>query len=320
MAVSKFQIIQHLDISMRKKKKYPNQIYHVKAEYWLPAKTGMATALEKFNLTFASDKTPLLGDTSCSSATEKQYLSVYRALRYYCCLVGDYESLLMLQEDSPKPFCPSMKANTIGDFIQWKRGTAKAPLLNKDRQPVCDVFGHHMLCLGGWNAPMIVKQFKSAVTALHQVNEQRGQYYERCENCWELGFDSIGCIHHLYQPQLWRKGDPTQSRLVQMAHKRSSKDGEGYQEGGDTALTPMELLRIRRCLVSTGDIKDYQLWVLILISIRLFLRSAEATGDQTDMINGETIPTGLTGDSFVQDLFVVSSEGIVDALAIKVKG
>jgi hypothetical protein len=60
--------------------------------------------------------------------------------------------------------------------------------------------------------------------------------------------------------------------------------------------------------------------VLILISTKQFLRSGEATGDTTDPTTGRVTPTGLTDHNFVKDLFVVSPDGSVEALAIKVKG
>jgi hypothetical protein len=173
---------------------------------------------------------------------------------------GDYESLLILQEDAPRPFCPSISQETISDFIRWKRGNQDELLTDGNRNPIKDIHGNDIYCENGWKAPKVVKQFKSAVTAIHEVNHQTGPYQDKCAACLAVGMEGRGCQHHRYNPQLWRIGDPAKALAVKQAYKKSNKDGEGYQEGGDTPLTPLELMRIRARLLSTNKIADFQLW------------------------------------------------------------
>lgn len=69
---------------------------------------------------------------------------------------------------------------------------------------------------------------------------------------------------------------------MENAFKQSSKDGKLYVAEGACPLTPFEVLAIRNRLLSTNQIEDFQLWVLLLVSIKLFLRSGEATGDEKE--------------------------------------
>lgn len=128
-------------------------MYHVPQEYWIPAKEGMDRALVKLQLQFTQEERPLTGDRALRSRSITTYESHFRGLRYFFCLVGDYESLLMLQPKAPTPFCPSLNADGISDFIRYKRGIKGTQLLNKLSQPVLDIFGNPILCQGAWCNP-----------------------------------------------------------------------------------------------------------------------------------------------------------------------
>ena len=137
-----------------------------------------------------------------------------------------------------------------------------------------------------------------------------------------MGKGHEGCRLHRGKPLIWRRGCPIESGTVKHAFKKSAKDGEGYQPNGDSPLTPLELLQIRTRLLSTNRIEDFQLWVLLLISIKLFLRSNEATGDKKDEENsaGSAISTGLTQEKSIDSSLSSVVNGILEALAMKVKG
>jgi hypothetical protein len=103
--------------------------------------------------------------------------------------------------------------------------------------------------------------------------------------------------------------------------KQSLRDGERYRADGDSPLTPSEFLTLRTRLLSSHKIEDFQFWVLLLLSVKLFLRSSEATGDNYDHSQPHLpkTPTGLTIKSIDTSLSVVE-DGIIKSLAIVVKG
>lgn len=61
----------------------------------------------------------------------------------------------------------------------------------------------------------------------------------------------------------WRKGDPR------------THQGSGYRAEGDSPLTPWELVQIRNSRVFTGKAEDLQFYVIVLLAVKLFLRSDE---------------------------------------------
>lgn len=195
-------------------------------------------------------------------------------------LLGDYHSLILLQEDAPMQFCPAMSSKLIANFIRFKKGKPGDALLDGSGVPVLDRMGNPVLCQGGWNDPENVRQMLSAVGALHASRDQRGQYHDRCEACWSqystlresLKSYFTGCFHHTGNPTLWRRGDPMQSVDVENAKRFSDRESQSYQAHANLALLVDELLAIRERAVLSGSLK---IWVMSLISVHLFLRSDE---------------------------------------------
>lgn len=306
-----------------RKQKKSSAKYHVSKEHWIAAKAGMDQVLKKLDLKFALTTTKRTGDLTLGRNTVAGYEKHYRGLRHFFCLIGDYESLLILQENAPEPFCPSMSAVNLALFIKWKRGEKGTPLVRLDNSSVIDIFGSPIKCEGGWKDPKNVQQFNSAVVAIHGVHEQRGQYQEKCTECIELenrGDGHMGCRIHRGAPCIWRKGCPVKSGTVTNAVARSAKDGEEYVPQGDSPLTPTELIQVRATLLSSNSIVDYQFFVLVLLSIKLFLRSGEATGDEK-AVGGDAVAssTGLTIASIDPSLCCVEN-GILKSVAVVVKG
>ena len=233
-------------------------------------------------------------------------------------MIGDYESLLMLQEFPPTPFCPSMRPETIKKFVVFKRSPKDTPLVSDDGTPAKDVNGKEMLCSGGWNAPTNVDQFLSAVSAVHSARNQDGPYQDVCTGCVEDdlklrdGSGGLGgCRFHRGQPWLWRRGNPKNSSLIHNLVNKNAKDGHAYQSEGATPLTPHELLLIRSRLVSTGKLDDLQLWTMILIGCRLGLREAElADLKHTDVERNNTVNWDIT---------IQTPTGEIDAIALSIK-
>ena len=76
----------------------------------------------------------------------------------------------------------------------------------------------------------------------------------------------------------------------------------------------MEVNLFRTKLLSSNSYEDFQRYVMVLTSIRCFLRADELIGYEDE----SGIYKGLNDLSFVKDLSFVTAEGIVKSLAIKV--
>jgi hypothetical protein len=244
-----------------------------------------------------------LRPNSCS--TYKKHI---RGLQYFCTLIGDYESYLILLDHPPEPFCPAMNSKTIADFIRFKKGNPGDPFIpDKIGLQRTDVLGRKMVCMGGWIDPRNVDQCLSAIGALHAARgDHIGNYEKQCQQCREMPVLRDGCDIHIGKPQIWRRGNPCLTSEVKNAMKQSRLDSSGYIAQGDMALTPMELQNVRMRLLSTNKLEDLRLYTMILLSIKLFLRSDE-------VIN-------LKLEDIVKDVCIVKDGGIVEALAFRVQG
>jgi hypothetical protein len=96
-----------------------------------------------------SDGTAVLADTALQELSKRDYKKHYRGLRLFCCLIGDCESLLMLQDNAPRPYCPSMSSKTISNFIKWKRGAKGSILKGSDNVPIKDIDNQIVKCEWG---------------------------------------------------------------------------------------------------------------------------------------------------------------------------
>lgn len=71
-----------------------------------------------------------------------------------------------------------------------------------------------------------------------------------------------------------------------------------YKATGDTPISPWELLKFRTYLMSTNNLWDLQMYVMTLVSIKLFLREEEIGG--------------MRINHFMSDLFVINDSGDIN--------
>ena len=181
---------------------------------------------------------------------------------------------MILEDAVPRPFCPSMNAETISKYIKFKRGL-KEETLQYHGENVLDISGEIIKCSQSWIAPKNVKQLNSSGSALHQENNQGGTYIDICNECFlkdserNIGINQsvLGCRRHPYNPKIFREGDPFKSKIVSFSTKSSTKAAKdsGYKETGDSPLTPNEYLLIRNHLLSTNSIINLQVKQFFLI-------------------------------------------------------
>ena len=225
------------------------------------------------------------------------YEKHYRGLRYFCSLVGDYESLLILSPNAPSPFCPSMDPETIVSFIKFKRSAEGAELLDKDGNAVKDVLGNPVLCQGGWDDPRNVEQLMSAVGLLHEARGEtgRGAFEDRCLACIAAESEGKrdGCRRPHTTSHLWRIGNPLRSEILKNTMKQSTKDGAacvpkgtlaffdrvlsltGESIKGDSSFTPANILQLRSYFLGENLLWGFMVFTMILLACKLFMRGDE---------------------------------------------
>ncbi|KAI9321094.1 hypothetical protein DFJ73DRAFT_769282 [Zopfochytrium polystomum] len=130
--------------------------------------TDYSSALEQFQYHFMEQR-------SCQN-TLRFYQKHMRGIQYFCALIGDYESLLMLLECPPTPICPSMKPSTLASFKRFKQFPPNTPLLDAHGNSVLDVFGDAITRQGGWNDPGSANGFLSVMGGIHRSRNQQGPY------------------------------------------------------------------------------------------------------------------------------------------------
>ncbi|KAJ3090329.1 hypothetical protein HDU96_003446, partial [Phlyctochytrium bullatum] len=85
-----------------------------------------------------------------------------------------------------------------------------------------------------------------------------------------------GCRQHRGTGALvWRRGLPNFDFEVQNVVKAIKNDRREYREKGNAYMLPQELHAIRDSMVSSGSLENLQLWVMIILATKLFLRADE---------------------------------------------
>jgi hypothetical protein len=75
----------------------------------------------------------------------------------------------MLQDNAPRPYCPSMNSKTISNFIKWKREAKGSILKGSDNVPIKDIDNQIIKCEGGWKDPKNVGQLNSAIVSIKRL-------------------------------------------------------------------------------------------------------------------------------------------------------
>ena len=275
------------------------------------AAKGKKEIVTKNNMVWATEPVDLLQHGVFNDVTRKEYSMYLDMFEKFLILIGDYESLLMLDPLCPAN-CMSVKPESAMLFIRYKTGCpADGNLLNesvKGHPPVMDVVGNNVQHHGMWRNPGNLDHFRSALSHLHRSAKRREQYQEACQQCLQQTGDDKwkGCSLHPGKPRLLRQGntveDPDFSDWYKRVHKQVTL---GHISRGNAQLYPSEVRRICEYCLASNDITGLQLVVLILMGIKMYLRSKELLD--------------LSDKNVVEELFLVKKNGVC-ALAFKVNG
>ncbi|KAH9097852.1 hypothetical protein LEN26_016941 [Aphanomyces euteiches] len=131
-------------------KRRPNDLYKLTPELKEATDKAIGALLADLDLQQSVEARPLTGSAPLETNSIAAYKKHLRGLYFFCSLVGDYNSLLILLECPPEPFCPSMSPSSIVDFIRFKRQEKGAPFFRQGSNQQCmDVFGNPVVCMGG---------------------------------------------------------------------------------------------------------------------------------------------------------------------------
>jgi hypothetical protein len=209
---------------------------------------------------------------------------------------------LMLSDKPPPNFCPSISVKSIDLFFQFKVKKGHA-LTTHDGEPLLDVATKlQIISQGSWNSPTNLKQCLSAINDLHKARDQSGQYSESCDDCIALDQVENGCRFHRGSPHLWRTGNPGLHLFISNHVRMNNIAGKSHITKGDTPLTPWELRDIRQSLLCQNKLVGLMNWVIILLAVKLFLRSEEVCGIRIEDFKLEL--TTFSGDGRVTGLCV----------------
>lgn len=282
---------------------------------------GVEKAFKELNIK-ATEKCELIDYEMISKNTLSSYTKHYRGLFQFLALIGDYESLIMFHNQKSKDITQSMNANSVALYMLYKTWNSNQYLTDIDNRTslVTDVLNNRPIqCLGHWNCKENADQFLSSITSLHESIGERGSYTDQCQFCLEsirADSNSRGCQFHLQQCRFYRKGNPRYHKSVKKAWKLVKELTSQHTRNKCIQITPMELERIRTFLFSSNSMADYQLYVMMLVAINLFLRFDEVSNMEyahytpefsniTDDGHAHNLVFRVKGKSDVKEVYLV---------------
>lgn len=184
-----------------KRSGFKPHLHAIPQRYLDAANSGIENTLQWLRLTQTPSLRNTIGNRPLKDNSKRTYEKHFRGLRHFCSIIGDYESLLMLNGPLGKtptpPFVPSMSSRTLFLYISYKRLEQGRTLCDESGSPVNSIFGNQVQCVGGWNDPNQVQQLLSGVVALHAASGETGtgRYEEKCLSCIQKcqNGDSVGC-------------------------------------------------------------------------------------------------------------------------------
>lgn len=256
---------------------------------------------------------------SAKESTLKLYTERWQDLLRFCYLRGDYQSACILDRsccpENPLP----CKPETLAEYIEYK-SSPTATLRNKygTTVPALDVLGNQIYCRNAWHSPTPVQQYLAAILKLHKYYaDLREGYIEACVDCYELNKSDIAnatdktainwksCQQHCGSPHIRPMGNPRTSFVLETAVKKYYNYCKKWEVQGNTQFLPSEVRDLRDNLVNTGMLGDFELYVMIVLGIKLFLRAREILEIQVEDFEKK---------------YSSLKENRIDALTVRVQG
>ena len=274
-----------------------------------------------------SNAVPLMMVTSIGTDATNLSLTYgrrWKQIRRFCLLIGDYQSALLcdrkLCPDRPLPMNPS----TVCAYLAYMCTDYGATITDyKTGKPLKDRIGNYVKGTGKWNDPGNVQTTQAALKKLHHLYMHLREaitYSPACEECIALTKNKgqIGtyvacedCHNSFSRARTKATGNVmTDPGVLDYCALKQRELSETHTVEGNAQLTPADIRDIRGVLLSAGggkvSVENLKVYTMILIGIRLFLRSDELLNLQFNHV--------------VQKLTVINDQKGVQALAFVVKG
>lgn len=212
------------------------------------------------------------------------YHSYFLQLGRFASRIGDFQTACICDRSlcplNPLPALPS----TLSAYIRYKSEPLGKALLDNQGNPVKDVNGTPMKCVGHWKAPTNLEKFRAAISTLHHHYEDlHGPYVPECARCIKLTTeanlapgDYKSCPTHSSSPRVSPIGNPTlDAKFTQIFQQYHSQLKSLHTVRGSCHILPSQLRQMRELLLNSGNPSDHQTFVMIIIGIKLFLRADE---------------------------------------------
>ena len=232
---------------------------------------------------------------------QKEYRPKWEEFSRFAWLVGDARSAVICC-DAVRP-AKAMPADpeTLSLFMQYKVNEPNEPVLFSDGQNVSwkrgSNSGKTVLGVAHWSHPVNLRKFRVAVKMVHRLfNNCRNEYQGSCEDCIaaseqnadgsvnkiDFASPNLSCQYRACIrcgiPRILPRGDPTTSNVFESCFNSQEKHCENeHVIKGCLALSVKQTRTIRTHLLSDGinKLRNLQLWTLLLVGIRCFLRCDE---------------------------------------------
>ena len=228
------------------------------------------------------------GPQPADRSTLSDYLLYIRQIGDFAYRIGDFRTCTICDRDlcpkNPHPANPE----TLILFFKWKSGEHGSTLKDLSGNDVKDIQDRTILCTGDYHTPQCLNKCDGAIKTLHDAYETcRGTYQHPCTECLDAnGLQDIpatylstnfhSCSDHANNPRIALFGDPTLSDTCKTHHEEIRKMLKAaHIVRGNTQLSPAMVRNLHSQLSTTGDIHDFQAWVMILMGMCLMLRADE---------------------------------------------
>lgn len=264
-----------------------------------------------------TNTTPLLitkAKNSLNPDTINEYKSCWDDLYQFCLLRKDYRSATLLNREmcvqNPLP----MKPSTIAEYFQYCCEPAGTKLLEYGND-ICSKEDDNKVpiyCTGRWRAPGNLAKCKTAIETIHEKYDLLDdRYKDACNRCIAINMDKThnftGCHDHTNGALLRPKGNAMKSPIATEAYDRYfQKLSSEWEVTGNVQLLPDEIRKLQQHLCSDKDIRNLQVYTMILILIKCFLREDEVIS--------------IKLDHFDKDFCMVNNGYRVESLCLKVRG
>lgn len=256
-------------------------------------KVGISSAIRKLRNSnkeiniFDKDKHELIDANLIADSSYKSYTKQFRGFFRFLALIGDYDSMLVFHNQKCKFITESMKSESVAMYIIYKTEKVTQLLRKVDNAnlTVKDVFGKDIKCRGEWNFLGNADQFLNAITAIHVSISQDNNYTTPCTLCVQSrqkNINSTGCNNHAGEFRFYRRGNPRYCKYVKSAMAKARELTSGHESRRCPQLLPVDIERLRKILFTTNKLSDYQLYVMLLLGIHLFLRFDELANFKID--------------------------------------